>query len=144
MQLIEFTSDVRPAGHFNNAVADNGHPVPLAGPSVAAIDRGARRAGEIAGGAPAALNNARHDAGGAQSRADDPPRLHGTRAKDISLWPIGRDAAAGRRRRDIRIAGEITVFVHHFLKVIAVGADEAVSPIIERQAVLGAAADGGD
>ena len=43
---------------------------------------------------------------------------------------------------DARIAGQVAVFEHHHLDVIAVGADELAAPIVEGHAVLRAAALG--
>src|SRR6185437_5764636 len=61
-------------------------------------------------------------------------------AKHLGLRTVGRDALSRAGGAEIRIAGQVAVFEHHLLDVVAVGADELAAPVVEAHAVLGAAA----
>ena len=124
------------------AVGDEGVLAIVLRESVAAIDGCAGRAGEVTGGAPAALDRAGNQAGDTPARAEHAPRFVGTDAKDLRCRPVRGYARARRRHGEERISVSVTVFVHDELDVVAVAANEFPTPAVETHPVLGPAALG--
>ena len=76
-------------------VADDRHAAVLLGPGVAAIDRHAGRAGEIAGGAAAAFDRSRHVAGHAQLACARSATARRGWCERLGLRAVGGDARRG-------------------------------------------------
>ena len=120
-------------------VADKHLATILLGPGMSAINHDASRAGEISRWLSAPFDRSRHFACHAQLGTQHSPRLDGARAKNGCLRSIGGDAFA-RGRLHQRIAAKVALFHQHRLQMIAIGTNEFVPPIVERESVLPAAA----
>ena len=119
-------------------VADERVPPECRRIGVSPIDRDAGRGGEVTDGELfRAGKRAQHRrVRDAAPCADDPPRLGRAAAKDGRGRPLFGNRADRFGNRHIRIAANVAVLEHDLLDVVAVVADETVSPVVERQAEL--------
>src|SRR5579862_313527 len=82
--------------------------------------------------------------GNAPPRSNHAPRLGRAFAKYGGGRSLFSDRANGAWRSEVRVATQISLLEHDLLDVVAVVADEAVSPIVEAEPVLFATRDGRD
>ena len=122
------------AGVACEAVILEGWPV-----GIAAINRGARRAGEITAHATAAFDGARDRAGDTPARAHDAPRLIGTDAEDLGRTAVFGDTGPRSGQGKERILGGTGAIMDPVLEMIRVRAGELTAEVIVAHPVLGAA-----
>src|SRR5207244_3866530 len=82
----------------------------LGRPGIAAVDGGAGRSREIAGGASVPFDRAGIVPSDAQSGAHEPPRLDRADAVNFRRRAVGGNADASAGRGQIRVAGHVAVF----------------------------------
>ena len=123
-----------------SAVRHEGVPVEILRERIAAVDRDAGRAAEIAGGPAAALDRPRHQTRHAPARANHAPRFIRAEPVNRRRRTVPGDVHRRRRKRAKRISPPVPLFIHHLANVRAVAANEFAAPIIEAQAILAAAA----
>src|SRR6185369_5289994 len=106
------------------------------GESVAAVNQGSRRAGEIPRGTTAAFDRAGHQPGDAPMGADNAPGFFRADAVNLGGGTVHGNAFQGGRHRIKGIPASITIVVHVKANMIAVVAGEPASEIVEAQPVL--------